>query len=157
MSVHLPDEAVVIGDAVQPLGEAGGVRRRDYVVDLPSLRIDTEQRLKAIRVDPDFAVVRLPRHAMRGAAIVFGAEWNLPVADLLAIHISLEDPINRRSRVIDHRGAIGSAPDITTAEAHTAAVLAVGHNGVKKLALPVDEPGGLRFVVVTLLLDPETS
>src|ERR1700674_100632 len=100
MSCHLPDEAVVIGDAVQPFGEAWHVRRWEHVIDFPSLGIDADQRFKAISIDPDFADVSLPCHAVRGAAIVFGPEWNLSVADLLAVHVGLEYPINRRSGVL---------------------------------------------------------
>src|ERR1022692_3117760 len=111
MSSHLPDEAVVIGDAVQPLGEAWHARRWEHVIDLPSLGIDADQRIKAISIYPDFPGVSLPRHAVGGAAIVFGPEWNLSMADLLAVHVRLEYPINRRGGVLYLRGAIGPAPD----------------------------------------------
>src|SRR5579864_3686120 len=77
MSVHLPYEAVVVGDAVQPFGEAWHARRREHVVDLPRLRIDADQRFKAIGIYPDFAGISLPRHAVSGAAIVFRPEWDL--------------------------------------------------------------------------------
>src|SRR6202011_4882808 len=145
MSSRLPDEAVVIGDAVQPLGEAWQARRREHVIDLPSLGIDADQCIKAISIYPDFGGVSLPRHAVGGAAIVFGPEWNLSMADLLAVHVGLEYPINRRGRVFYLRGAIGTAPDITVAKAHTAGVLGVGHHRVEELAVPVDEPGSLLF------------
>src|SRR6266853_5845248 len=157
MSSHLPDEAVVIGDAVQALGEAWNAHRREHVIDLPSLGIDADQRIKAVSLYPDFAGVRLPRHAVGGAAIVFGPEWNLAMADLLAVHVGLEYPINRRGRVLYLRGAIGPAPDITVAEAHTAGIPGVGHHRVEELAVPVDEPGSLLFVVMALFLNPETS
>ena len=94
---------------------------------------------------------------MGGAAIVFGSEGNLSVADLFAVHVGLEYPINRRGGVLYLRGAIGTAPDITVAEAHTAGVLGVGHHRVEELAVPVDEPGSLLFVVMALFLNPETS
>src|SRR5437016_12737151 len=155
MSSHLPDEAVVIGDAVQP--EAWHARRREHVIDLPSLGIDADQRIKAVSLYPDFAGVSLPRHAVGGAAIVFGPEWNLAMADLLAVHVGLEYPINRRGGVLYFRGAIGPAPDITVGETHTAGVLGVGHHRVEELAVPVDEPGSLPFVVMALFLNPETS
>src|SRR5580698_7274907 len=91
-SGHLPDEPVVIGDAVQPSGKPWHARRREHVIDLPTLGIDADQRFKAIRLYPDFACVSLPRHAVGGAAIVFGPEWNLPMTDLFAVHVGLEYP-----------------------------------------------------------------
>src|SRR5260370_14336344 len=110
MSSHLPDEAVVIGDAVQPLGEVWHARRREHVIDLPRLGIDADQSIKALSLNPDFAGVSLPRHTVGGAAIVFGPEWNLPMADLLAVHIGLEYPINRRRGGLYFRWAPGPPP-----------------------------------------------
>src|SRR2546429_651812 len=48
MSVHLPDVTVIIGDAVEPFTQARSVRRREDVIDFPSLGIDADQGLKAI-------------------------------------------------------------------------------------------------------------
>src|SRR5579863_5119563 len=95
-SIHLPDEAVIIGDAVQPLRQARHARRREHVIDFPCLGIDADHRIKAISLYPDLVGVSLPTHAVGGAAIVFGSEWNLSMADLLAVHVSLEYPIDRR-------------------------------------------------------------
>src|SRR4051794_31276881 len=47
ISGHLPDEAVVISDPVQPLGKTRDARRGEHVIDLPSLRIDAEQRIQS--------------------------------------------------------------------------------------------------------------
>src|SRR5205814_4730756 len=123
MSSHLPDEAVVIGDAMQSLREACRTRRREHVIDVPSFGIDADQRIQAISLYPHFAGVSLPRHAVGGAAIFFGPEWNLPMTDLLAVHVGLEYSIDRRRWVIYLRGAVGPTPDITVSEAHTAGVL----------------------------------
>src|SRR2546430_121595 len=157
MSGHLPDKAVVIRDSMQPFRESWHPRRREHVIDFPSLWIDADQRFKAVRIYPYFADVSLPCHAVGGAAIVWRPEWNLSMTDLLAVYICLEYPINGRGWVLYLRGAIGTAPDITVAEAHAAGVLAVGHHCVEQLAVPVDEPGSFLFVVMALFLNPEAS
>src|ERR1700752_4179253 len=77
---HLPDEPVVVRDAVQPLDEAA---HREHPVDLPGLGIDAHDRPEPIGVYPDLVDVLLPRHAVRRTAIFFRTERNLPMADLL--------------------------------------------------------------------------
>src|SRR5579862_29730 len=94
---------------------------------------------------------------MSRAAIVFGSEWNLPMADLLAVHVGLKDSIDGRCRVLYFRCAIGPAPDAAIAIAHAAGVLGIGDHGMEQLAVPVDQPCRLRLVVVALLLNPKAA
>src|SRR3984893_7262611 len=157
MAGYLPDGAVVICDAVQPLRDPGHAGRLNEVVDLPGFGIDADDRSQPVGVDPDLADVRLPRHAMGRAAIVLGTEGNLAMADLLAVHVGLEYPVDRRRGVFYRRCAVGAAPDIAVAIAHAAGVLAVGHHGFQQLAFPVDQPGGFLLVVMPLFLNPEPS
>src|SRR5271169_1597029 len=51
MPVHLPDKAIVVCDAVQALGETGRMRRRKDVIYFPSLGVDSNQGVHAIRGD----------------------------------------------------------------------------------------------------------
>src|SRR5437764_1383665 len=57
MSGHLPDKAVVIRDSMQPFRESWHPRRREHVIDFPSLWIDADQRFKAVRIYPYFVDV----------------------------------------------------------------------------------------------------
>ncbi len=153
----LPDEPIVVGDAVQPFRDALRVRGRDHVIHFPGLGIDPHDRLSTVDIYPDFADVLLPGHAVRGAAVILRPEGDLSMADLLAVHVGLEYSIDRRCGMRDLRCAVGAAPDVAAAKAHAAAVLAVRHHGMQELAVHVDEPGGLGFVVVPLLLYPEAA
>jgi len=157
MSSHLPNEAVVVRNAVQPFRETGHASGRDNVVDFPGLGINTDHGFQPIGIYPHFAGVRLPCHAVSGAAVVFGPERDLSMADLLAVHIGLEDPVNGRCRMLHLGSPVGLAPDVAGTEAHAAGVLAIRHYGVKELAFPIDQPCGFRLVIVALFLNPETS
>src|SRR6185437_4804988 len=85
---YLPDMAVLIFKSMQPLAQIGS---RKHEIDHPCLGVDSHQRFEPVGVDPQFAI--FPSKAMTGAAIIFGAEWNLPMADLLAVHIGLKNPL----------------------------------------------------------------
>src|SRR6516162_5546964 len=100
MSAHLPDETAIAGDAVEPFRKPWRAGGWEHVIHHPSLRIYADQRFKTIRVDPDFFGIGLPGHTVGGTAIVSRSEWDLSMADLLAVHIGLKYPINRRSGVL---------------------------------------------------------
>ena len=155
MAGHLPDEAIIIFDPMQSFRQARYSRTREFVIDFPGFRIDTDDRFEPVRIDPDLAPLTLPGHAVRRAAVILWAKWNLAMADFLAVHVGLENAIDRWIRMVDFGAAVGSAPNVSVAEAHTACILGVRHNGMEQLATPIQQPGSLLFIVVPLLLNPK--
>src|SRR5476649_1623865 len=94
---------------------------------------------------------------MAGTAIVLRSEGNLALADGLAVHVGLEDTLDRRIWRVVHRGAVGAAPYEAVAHRHAAAVFALCHHAVQDLALAIQKPRCLRPPVMALLLHPEAA
>jgi hypothetical protein len=108
---HLPQRVGggVIFNAMDAVFQIRQKCVRELVVHHPCLGIYAHQGFEPVGADPQFSI--LPGHAMTSATIVRRAERNLAMADLARIHVGLEDAIDGRIGMVDHRNAIGAAPD----------------------------------------------
>src|SRR5262245_14358160 len=127
---HDPDVSLVVERHVvksRPLFRA----HADQSFGNPGLWIDAEDATNAQRGNPQFAVV--PLHSVGPAALAIDAQWNLPMAELLGVHINLKDAVWL---------CVRAHPHTAIAIRHARGVARVRLNGLES---PLSHPIVTRF------------
>jgi hypothetical protein len=127
-ATDLPDETTIVLDAVQPRRQLRQAGLFEHIVDLPCFGIDAHQASDTIRRYPKLAI--LPGHTVCGTAILRRAEWYLATAELFALHVDLQDGVERDGRVHYLRSAFTAHPEIAVTISHAGTVFGIRHHGM---------------------------